>query len=100
MMGFKALISRHLEWGDLRSDSYYATKFGDDKLYINALDATMVQASWEQIYRCINLCNVAIESYPNIPNITENEYGPYIGQAYGIRALMYFYGIRVWGKMR
>lgn len=95
----KALISRHLEWGDLRSDSYYATKFGDDKLYINALDATMVQASWEQIYRCINLCNVAIESYPNIPNITENEYGPYIGQAYGIRALMYFYGIRVWGKM-
>ena len=40
-----------------------------------------------------------IESYPNIPNITENEYGPYIGQAYGIRALMYFYGIRVWGKM-
>ena len=29
-----------------------------DDNYINALIATMVQASWEQIYRCINLCNV------------------------------------------
>ena len=40
---------------------------------------------------------MAIKYYPNIPSILESEYGPYIAQAYAMRALMYFYIIRVWG---
>ena len=37
--------------------------------------------------------------YPTIPNILESEYAPYIGQCYAMRAYLYFWGTRTWGKM-
>ncbi|GAB6007615.1 RagB/SusD family nutrient uptake outer membrane protein [Dysgonomonas reticulitermitis] len=89
----------HLSWGDLRSDSYESTGYADSNdLYINGLKASNSgYASWNNLYSCIARCNIAIENYPEIPQILESEYSNYIGQAYGMRALMYFYALRVWG---
>jgi hypothetical protein len=55
--------------------------------------------SWEPFYTCISRCNIGIQKYPTIPNILESEYAPYIGQCYAMRAYLYFWGTRAWGKM-
>ena len=93
------LNTRHLDWGDLRSDNYHTTGYESAKVYMNAMESTMAETSWQDIYRTINLCNIGIQRYPTIPQILESETNPYMGQAYGIRALMYFYAIRVWGRV-
>jgi len=93
------LHQRHLDWGDLRSDNYHTTGYESAKVYMNAMESTMGETSWQDLYTTINLCNIAIQRYPSIPQVLESETNPYMGQAYGIRALMYFYGIRVWGRV-
>jgi len=88
-----------LEWGDLRSDNYNATGYGDTRVYMNAIDASQAQYNWESLYRVVDRCNVAIERFPLIPNTTPADYNDNLGQSHGIRALMYFYAIRVWGDV-
>jgi hypothetical protein len=88
-----------LEWGDLRSDNYGNTGYGDTRVYMNAIDASQAQYNWENLYRVIDRCNVAIKEFPTIPNVLPSDYNDYLGQCYGLRALMYFYAIRVWGDV-
>lgn len=95
----KTLSKGQIQWGDVRSDSYHTTSYANTKMYMNALDSQMGECSWKDLYNCISLCNVGIQAYPTIPSILETEYAPYIAQCYGMRAYMYFWGTRVWGKM-
>ncbi|WP_114781891.1 RagB/SusD family nutrient uptake outer membrane protein [Botryobacter ruber] len=88
-----------LEWGDLRSDNYNTTGYGDTRVYMNAIDASQSQYNWENLYRVIDRSNVAIARFPKIPNLTSFDYNDNLGQSYGMRALMYFYAIRVWGEV-
>lgn len=94
-----ALSQRQVIWGEVRSDNVHTTSYAASWIYMNALMASRAEASWATIYECISRCNVGIEKYPTIPNILESEYAPYIAQCYGMRAYMYFWGTRVWGKM-
>jgi len=94
-----ALNKRQILFGDVRSDNVTTTSYADSKIYMNALMPNMGDASWKPFYTCISRCNIGIEKYPTIPNILESEYAPYIGQCYAMRAYMYFWGTRVWGKM-
>lgn len=94
-----ALDLEHLEWGDIRSDNYHTTGYDDGKAYMNAIESTQNQYSWESLYGTIDRCNVAIERFPKITGLAESDWSDYVGQAYGIRALMYFYAIRVWGDV-
>ena len=90
----------HIEWGDVRSDLYGCVlAYVPTKQYLNSLDATQGDYSWENLYRTIMRCNTAIEHYPAIPDASEADYNDYMGQAYGLRALMYFYAIRTWGDV-
>lgn len=93
------LNTGHLDWGDLRSDNYESTGYADSNdLFVNGLRSSNKDyCSWQNIYSCISRCNTAIVEYPKIPQILESEYTNYVGQAYGMRALMYFYALRVWG---
>lgn len=88
-----------LEWGDLRSDNYNTTGYGDTRVYMNAIDASQSQYNWENLYRVVDRCNVAIARFPGIPNLLPFDYNDNLGQSYGMRALMYFYAIRVWGEV-
>jgi starch-binding outer membrane protein, SusD/RagB family len=88
-----------LEWGDLRSDNYGNTGYGDTRVYMNAIDASQGQWTWEYLYRVIDRCNVGIKMIPEIPSILPGEYNDYVGQLHGLRALMYFYAVRVWGDV-
>jgi hypothetical protein len=94
-----ALSQRQVQWGDVRSDIVHSTGYAQDWIYMNAITPSRAEASWQNIYDCISRCNVGIEKYPTIPNILESEYASYIAQCYGMRAYMYFWGTRVWGKM-
>lgn len=95
----KALSRNQVLWGEVRSDNVHTTGYAADWIYMNSLTPSRSESSWIDIYKCITRCNVGIESYPTIPNILESEYAPYIAQCYGMRAYMYFWGLRVWGKM-
>jgi hypothetical protein len=86
-----------LEWGDLRSDNYGNTGYGDTRVYLNAIDGSQAQWDWAFLYRVINRCNVGIEKFPLIPSALPADYNDNLGQLHGLRALMYFYLIRVWG---
>ena len=94
-----SLSQKQVLYGDVRSDNCETTSYAPDALYMNALTPQQGESSWQSFYNTITRANTAIEKYPTIPNITEMEYAPYMGQAYGMRAFMYFWGTRVWGKM-
>ncbi|KJF43573.1 RagB/SusD family nutrient uptake outer membrane protein [Draconibacterium sediminis] len=93
------LDREHLEWGDIRSDNYHTTSYDDGKAYMNAIESTQSDYSWKNLYNTIDLCNVAIERFPTIEGTVQGDWGDYVGQAYGMRAYMYFYAIRVWGDV-
>ena len=94
-----ALSKRQVLFGDVRSDNVTGTTYEDSKIYMNALMPNISDASWEPFYTCISRCNIGIQKYPTIPNILESEYAPYIAQCYAMRAYLYFWGTRTWGKM-
>ena len=92
--------SGHLFWGDLRSDLYNGIReYVITGIYLNGLVSTQSQYSWQSLYRTVMLCNTAIEYYPKVPGVSESDYNDYLGQAYAMRALMYFYAIRVWNDV-
>ena len=66
---------------------------------MNAIESTQSQYSWSNLYKTIDRCNVAIKRFPEIPGTVEVDWGDYVGQAYGMRAYMYFFAIRVWGDV-
>lgn len=94
-----ALQRNQAMYGDCRSDNIETTGYVDNNVYMNALSPTMSESSWRDFYQCILRCNIGIKKYPTIPNITEAAYASYMGQAYGMRAFMYFYATRVWGRV-
>ncbi len=97
---FQGTLARNqVIWGDVRSDNVHTTTYASSWIYMNAIMSTHSESSWAGLYQTIARCNVGIEKYPTIPNILESEYAPYIAQCYGMRAYLYFWGTRVWGKM-
>ena len=95
------LSSGHYEWGDVRSDLYGSTgnAYVPVRQYTNTLEASQGEFNWANLYTVITRCNTAIEKYPTIPDLEEADYSDYMGQAHGLRALMYFYAIRTWGDV-
>ena len=97
---FQSALQRNQTiFGDCRSDNVETTGYVNNNIYMNALVPSMSESSWQPFYQCISRCNIGISKYPTIPSILESEYAPYMGQAYGMRAFMYFYATRVWGRL-
>lgn len=101
------LRTNWFDWGEVRSDNVNRagtgtaqTKLLNNVLAANDNDLNAV-TNWSNLYRTISLCNVAIERLPAMieNNVAAGEvlYRDQLGQAYAIRALMYFYALRVWG---
>ena len=84
-------------WGELRSGVYAerGTAYDRNLLY-NGLNSQSGSSSWSDLYKTIYRANAAIKHIPTSP-IGSSVSAPYLGQAYAMRALMYFYAIRVWG---
>lgn len=101
------LQNNFFDWGEVRSDNVIAsgtgtaqTKLLNNVLAANDLDLNKV-TNWENLYRTISLCNVVIEGFPDLiarnVDAGEVQYRDQLGQAYALRALLYFYALRTWG---
>lgn len=92
------------DWGEIRSDNMEVSGSGvNTNLLYNTIGANDGVSSWQGLYTTISYCNYGIKYYPQM--IAENRdggatlYTDYLGQCYALRALMYFYGLRVWGNV-
>jgi starch-binding outer membrane protein, SusD/RagB family len=103
------LRNNWLDWGEVRSDNVRVGGTGNAQLTMitNTLSANDADINgitrWTDLYTTISLSNYGIKYLPvMIQNNVEGGaavYRDFLGQCYGMRALMYFYGLRVWGRM-
>jgi hypothetical protein len=96
------LRENYFYWGEFRSDNVSpgAAVMADQARVINNLMSTDEKCSkWTDLYKVINQANLAIKYIPdiNMPDVSDRN--DYLGQAYALRALAYFYAIRVWGDV-
>jgi hypothetical protein len=100
----KTLNGNYTDWGDARSDNFTYGGTGENQINItlNGLNSLTGAANWNNLYYTIGRANLAIKYIPEIPlssALTESVRNNYLAQAYGIRAYMYFYAIRLWGAV-
>src|SRR3954468_22674008 len=89
------------EWADARSDNFTFGGTGENQINIvlNGLNATTASASWNNLYLTIARANLAIKYLPGISELSEVQRNNYLAQAYGVRAYMYFWAVRLWGDV-
>jgi hypothetical protein len=93
-----ALQDKIVWWGENRSDSRWPVANGGLAYSLNDIEPRDGYANWNSLYTVIMRCNIAIQQIPNVP-LSETTRNTYMGQCYGVRALMYFWLIRVWGDV-
>ncbi|HYH55575.1 MAG TPA: RagB/SusD family nutrient uptake outer membrane protein, partial [Anseongella sp.] len=89
----------YIEWGDARSDNFTYSGTGDAQINnsINAVTTTMAETNWSDFYKVIGRANLAIKYLPQIADLPAAERDHYLGQAYALRAYMYFFIVKLWG---
>lgn len=85
--------------GDLMADNIYqsaqnSNRYTNYNQYVQNVTDGNAQVMWQQGYNCILRCNNIINS-PVAGNVNVNQYK---GEAYAIRALMYFTLVRFYAK--
>src|SRR5690606_12359445 len=88
-------------WGEGRADAVQTNHAGDPfALQQNSLTPIITSARWNNLYIVISRANYAIKY---IPQVFEGEEGvlrnQLMAQARALRALAYFYAVRVWGDV-
>ena len=92
-------------WGELRADMVTTSRLNSDFQYVvngDILpDNTLCQ--WGAFYRTINYCNTVLHYAKGVqdvdPSFTTKSLHQYESEAYGLRALMYFYLVRVFDEI-
>ncbi len=87
-------------WGEGRGDAVNTNQSGDPlALQQNTLSQDITSARWNNIYETISRANYAIKFIPEVFN-NESEFSlQLIAQARALRAISYFYAVRVWGDV-
>lgn len=103
------LRTNWFDWGEVRSDNVKTAGTGNaqTKMLNNILSANDGDVNgvtrWTELYTTISLCNYGIKYLPGMieKNLDQGApiYTDILGQCYSIRALMYFYALRVWGRV-
>jgi hypothetical protein len=89
--------------GEVRSDIWGGKTVespADETLIQQTISATQVPfTNWANFYGFIHNLNDFIYNVPNITFNDENEKNYMLGQAYGIRAYIYYTMLKTWGKV-
>ncbi|MBC8053912.1 MAG: RagB/SusD family nutrient uptake outer membrane protein [Sphingobacteriaceae bacterium] len=100
------LMQNMLVWGELRADMMgIGSSFTNNDMDYknNEILPNSVYSNWATLYNTINVCNTVIEFGPTVRDndktISEAEVNEYLAEAYGLRAYMYFYLLRLWGEV-
>jgi len=87
-------------WGEGRADAVNSYHSGDPQMLLqNTLNKTISSADWTGLFNVISRANYAIKYVPEIFDTEDEEGLQLLGQARALRALAYFYGVRVWGDI-
>lgn len=87
-------------WGEGRADNVQTEQSGEGlSLLQNNLTDALSTADWTNLYRIISRANYAIEYIPDVYDQDDEDGNILIGQAKALRALAYFYLVRVWGDV-
>lgn len=87
-------------WGEGRADNVRIKHTGEPAyLHENQLTSTISTADWTSLYTLISNANYAIKYIPRVYDTESSEGNNLIGQARALRALAYFYLVRVWGDV-
>lgn len=96
------LAINFLLYGEARAEVFDVNNFNTnvDKIINNKLDYGMALSSWANFYQVIKQANLVIKFTPELlenKKMTEARANELMGEAYCMRALSYFYIIRIWG---
>lgn len=89
-------------WGEMRSDNFkmFNELPGEySNLILNQMTTDLPSTNWTSLYKCISECNFAIKYIPGSDITDLAVKNDYLAQAYAMRALCYFYAVRVWGDV-
>ncbi|CAM3977202.1 RagB/SusD family nutrient uptake outer membrane protein [Mucilaginibacter galii] len=100
------LVENLFLWGELRGDMLSAgTGVRNNELNVINVNITSTNTitDWSVIYKTINNCNTVIDFGPDVlksdNTLTQSVLNGYLGEAYALRALMYFYLARSFGDV-
>ena len=97
-----ALRTNWFCWGEMRSDNfvlYQELPSEYSKLILNQMTTDLPSTSWQSLYKVISNTNFAIQNIPDSDITDQTLKNDYLAQAYAMRALCYFYAVRVWGAV-
>ncbi len=97
-----ALRSNWFSWGEMRSDNfvlYQELPSEYSKLLLNQMTTDLPSTNWTSLYKVISNTNFAIQNIPDADITDQALKNDYLAQAYAMRALCYFYAVRVWGAV-
>ncbi len=106
MIGESQFNNRITWWGDARSDNMQNStpSNNSNEVHFNSLTPNNNYADWSPLYTVIGRANLNIDRFPLINNyakaaeqITDANLKSYMAQCYAMRAMCYFYILRIWG---
>lgn len=88
-------------WGEGRADNVTTRHSGDPfALQQNVLTPIINSARWDNFYTLISRANYAIKYTPQVFGEGESELKKQLlGQSHALRAIAYFYLVRIWGEV-
>jgi starch-binding outer membrane protein, SusD/RagB family len=106
MIGESQFNNRVTWWGDARSDNIQNStpNSNSNEVHFNNLTPNNAYADWSPLYNVIGRANLNIAKIPLVNNyakaaerLSEAEIKTYTAQSYAMRAICYFWILRVWG---
>ena len=97
-----AMRSNWFSWGEMRSDNFVlARELPSEFTYLisNQMSTDLESTNWTSLYKVISNTNFAIKYIPDAEITDQALKNDYLAQAYAMRALCYFYAVRVWGAV-
>lgn len=100
----EAYGGRYNYWGEGRSDNFDRSQYNNStitEMAFNAVTINNAATDWGGLYRTIYRANANIKYYPRIPQYdvlaTPTVVNNALAQCYAMRAMCYFYIVRLWG---
>lgn len=100
---FRSKTSTYWGLGELRSDIWggrtYATPSSIDFIESNISSTIVPYKNWAGLYSVIHKLNDFIHNVPNVSFSDETNKAHMMGEAYGMRAYIYFVLLKTWGDV-
>lgn len=104
--GNPGLVWRMLVWGELRADMMgvgMLTSNNELDFWYHEILPNSNLVNWASLYTTINACNTVIQFAPQVPGndntLSQEQLNAYLAEMHGLRAMMYFYLLRLWGEV-